>query len=132
MKNTVFELADVHYSYLGKFPALCGVSLEIRQGEKISVIGANGTGKSSLLALLDGLIFPDTGVIRGFGENMSEKVLNDAEFSKFFRGKVGLDTAIEALKMYLRRKNKDINKLITYAKICRVENVMRPYLACLL
>ena len=49
-----------------------------------------------------------------------------------FRGKVGLDTAIEALKMYLRRKNKDINKLITYAKICRVENVMRPYLACLL
>jgi len=90
MKNTVFELADVHYSYLGKFPALCGVSLEIRQGEKISVIGANGTGKSSLLALLDGLIFPDTGVIRGFGENLSEKALNDAEFSKFFRGKVGL------------------------------------------
>ena len=49
-----------------------------------------------------------------------------------FRGKVGLDTAIEALKMYLRRKNKDINKLMEYAKICRVENVMRPYLACLL
>lgn len=49
-----------------------------------------------------------------------------------FRGKVGLDTAIEALKMYLRRKNKDINKLMTYAKICRVENVMRPYLESLL
>lgn len=49
-----------------------------------------------------------------------------------FRGKVGLDTSIEALKMYIRRKNKDINKLITYAKICRVENVMRPYLESLL
>lgn len=49
-----------------------------------------------------------------------------------FRAKVGLDTAIEALKMYLRRKNKDINKLMAYAKICRVENVMRPYLESLL
>ena len=49
-----------------------------------------------------------------------------------FRGKVGLDTAIEALKIYLRRKNKDVNKLMRYAKICRVENVMRPYLESLL
>jgi len=49
-----------------------------------------------------------------------------------FRGKIGLDTAIEALKMYIRSKNKDINKLITYAKICRVENIMRPYLESLL
>lgn len=49
-----------------------------------------------------------------------------------FRGRVGLDTAIEALKVYIRSKNKDINKLITYAKICRVENIMRPYLESLL
>ncbi|MDO8804546.1 MAG: type IV toxin-antitoxin system AbiEi family antitoxin domain-containing protein [Elusimicrobiota bacterium] len=49
-----------------------------------------------------------------------------------FRGKVGLDTSIEALKMYLRRKNKNLNKLIMYAKICRVENVLRPYLESLL
>ena len=58
-----------------------------------------------------------------------EKTLAD---SFKFRSTVGLDTAIEALKMYLRRKHKDINKLITYARICRVENVMRPYLESLL
>ncbi|HAT71490.1 MAG TPA: transcriptional regulator [Elusimicrobia bacterium] len=45
-----------------------------------------------------------------------------------FRNTIGLDTAMEALKMYLRLKNRDINKLVEYAGICRVRNVMRPYL----
>ena len=89
MKNLIFELRDVHFSYLGKFPALCGVSLEIRQGEKSCVIGANGTGKSTLLAMLDGLVFPDRGVIEAFGKKLDEETLNDEEFSKFFRSKVG-------------------------------------------
>ena len=89
MKDLVFDLKDVYFSYLGKFPALCGIDLEIRQGDKISVIGANGTGKSTLLAMLDGLIFPDKGTIKAFGKDLSEKALNNEEFSKFFRGKVG-------------------------------------------
>ena len=89
MKNSIFELRDVHFSYLGKFPALCGVSLEIRQGEKSSVIGANGTGKSTLLTMLDGLVFPDRGIIEAFGKKLDEETLNDEEFSKFFRSKVG-------------------------------------------
>ena len=49
-----------------------------------------------------------------------------------FRNKIGLDTALEALRMYLRRRNRDINKLMEYARICRVENVMRPYMESML
>ena len=49
-----------------------------------------------------------------------------------FRGAIGLDTAIEALKIYLRRKHTNIANLLVYAKICRVENIMRPYLESLL
>jgi len=89
MKNLVFEISDVHFSYLGKFPALCGINMQIKQGEKIAVIGANGTGKSTLLAMLDGLVFPDKGTIKAFGRDLSETVLNEEEFSKFFRSKVG-------------------------------------------
>ena len=89
MKETVFELKDVHYSYLGKFPALCGIDLKVTAGEKISIIGANGTGKSTLLTLLDGLIFPDKGVIRAFGKELTESAFFDEEFSHFFRKKVG-------------------------------------------
>jgi len=40
----------------GKYPAVCGVDMTVYSGEKIAIIGANGTGKSTLLHLLDGLI----------------------------------------------------------------------------
>lgn len=45
-----------------------------------------------------------------------------------YRNKIGMDVVLEALKFYRERKRFDANKLIQYAKICRVENVMRPYL----
>ncbi|MCX5642366.1 MAG: ABC transporter ATP-binding protein [Candidatus Omnitrophica bacterium] len=90
MNNLAFELRDIHFSYLGKFPALSGVNINIRPGEKVTVIGANGSGKSTLLHMLDGLIFPDQGTIKAFGENLNENVFADENFSRNFRKKVGL------------------------------------------
>jgi predicted transcriptional regulator of viral defense system len=49
-----------------------------------------------------------------------------------FRNKIGQDVAIEALRLSWQSKNLDLNELLRYAKICRVENVMRPYLEALL
>jgi len=43
-----------------------------------------------------------------------------------FRNKIGTDIVLEALKMYWRRKNSNINKLMDYAKLFRVEHVLRP------
>jgi len=48
-----------------------------------------------------------------------------------FRNKIGLDVAIEALKDSLRQKKANINEIHRYAKICRVSNVIRPYLEAL-
>ena len=48
-----------------------------------------------------------------------------------FRQKVGMDVAIEAVKDYLRQPKMDVHKLLEYAKINRVEKVMRPYLEAL-
>jgi predicted transcriptional regulator of viral defense system len=45
-----------------------------------------------------------------------------------FRNKIGMDVVLEALKLYKTRKKFDLGKLLKYAKICRVEKVMRPYL----
>ena len=47
------------------------------------------------------------------------------------RSKVGLDVAIEALKECRRLKKASIDELATAAKVCRVANVMRPYLESL-
>jgi predicted transcriptional regulator of viral defense system len=44
-----------------------------------------------------------------------------------YRNKIGLDVAIEALKFWRKKKNSRIDKLIEYAKICRVYNVIKPY-----
>ncbi|MCX5778693.1 MAG: ABC transporter ATP-binding protein [Elusimicrobia bacterium] len=89
MSNTIFALRNVHYAHAGKFPALCGIDLTVTAGEKIAVIGANGTGKSTLLSLLDGLIFPDAGRIEAFGRELTEDALQDEKYAQFFRKKIG-------------------------------------------
>lgn len=49
-----------------------------------------------------------------------------------YRRKIGLDLAIEALKRYRQSKKLDTQALARYARVCRVEEVMRPYLESLL
>ena len=52
----------VSFSYPGSGrPALSGVSLDLRQGEYVGVVGPNGGGKSTLVRLLNGLLKPDSG-----------------------------------------------------------------------
>lgn len=48
-----------------------------------------------------------------------------------FRNKIGLDVAIEALKDSLRQKKANVNEIYRYAKMCRVSNVIRPYMEAL-
>ena len=45
-----------------------------------------------------------------------------------FRNKIGMDIVLEALKLYRERQAIDVQKIMTYAKICRVSKVMSPYL----
>lgn len=45
-----------------------------------------------------------------------------------FRHKIGMDIVLEALKLYKQRKRFDSAALIRYAKVCRVEKIMQPYL----
>ena len=58
----VLEVRDVSVSY-GKIRALKGVSLSVRRGEVVTLIGSNGAGKSTLLRTIAGLLHPETGGI---------------------------------------------------------------------
>lgn len=89
MDNIIFELNDAYFSYLGKFPALCGINIKINRGQKVSIIGANGSGKSTFLQLLDGLIFADKGVVNFYGQQLNDRIFSDVKFSQEFRRKVG-------------------------------------------
>ncbi|MDZ7781918.1 MAG: type IV toxin-antitoxin system AbiEi family antitoxin domain-containing protein [Halioglobus sp.] len=55
----------------------------------------------------------------------AEKTLADC-FA--FRGKIGMDVVLEALKLYPKRYRPQYDKLLEYARLCRVEKLMRPYL----
>jgi len=90
--DTVFDLRNISYSYVGKIDALKDISLKVGHGEQISIIGSNGSGKSTLLAILNGLIYPTSGEFYAFDNEIIEEVFDsvkDNEFRSFFRTKVG-------------------------------------------
>jgi cobalt/nickel transport system ATP-binding protein len=89
MDEPVFSLENVEYSYPGHISALSGVSLAIHKGERAAIIGANGTGKSTLLTLLDALIFASKGTVSAFGKELTEKAMRDPLVQREFRGRVG-------------------------------------------
>ena len=45
-----------------------------------------------------------------------------------YRNKIGLDVAVEALRECVRKRRGNMNEIWKYAKLCRVANIMRPYL----
>lgn len=59
---TLLEMDDVH-AYYGNIHALKGVSLNVEQGEIVSLIGGNGAGKTTTLRTISGLMRPRTGHI---------------------------------------------------------------------
>ena len=108
MSELVFKLEDVHFSYLNKFPALSGIDLEVSRGSKVAIIGANGTGKSTLLHLLDGLIFPDRGKVAFFGRELNEEMLSEEEQSRSFRKNVGLVFQNSDIQLFCPTVREDI------------------------
>jgi branched-chain amino acid transport system ATP-binding protein len=66
----LLEVDDLHTFY-GNIEALKGVSLRVREGEVVTLIGANGAGKSTTLRSISGLTPPRTGTIRFRGRDIS-------------------------------------------------------------
>jgi zinc transport system ATP-binding protein len=67
MQDSIVEIKDVWFAYNGQ-TVLEDVSLDIRQGDFIAMIGPNGGGKTTLLKLMLGLLKPAKGSIRVLGD----------------------------------------------------------------
>jgi len=68
--DTILEVEDIH-TYYGTIQALKGISIEVREGEIVTLIGANGAGKSTTLRTINGLNHPRKGKIRFQGEDIT-------------------------------------------------------------
>lgn len=72
----ILQARDLHYAYSEEKMALDGVSLDIREGEKIAVMGSNGAGKSTFFLNINGVLKSESGEIFYRGEKMTKKTLN--------------------------------------------------------
>ncbi|WP_104047268.1 ABC transporter ATP-binding protein [Vibrio jasicida] len=70
--DTLLEVRDLTYSYDGEKNALEGVSFDVKRGEFLSVLGKNGSGKSTITKLVMGVIEPDNGSMILNGQDLNE------------------------------------------------------------
>jgi branched-chain amino acid transport system ATP-binding protein len=72
----ILEINDIH-TYYGSIHALKGISLEVRDGEIVTLLGANGAGKSTTLRSINGLNRPRQGSIRFQGRDITSTPAHD-------------------------------------------------------
>ncbi|MCW5966001.1 MAG: ABC transporter ATP-binding protein [Bryobacterales bacterium] len=78
------SIHELHFAYADAPPALRGVSLDVRAGAKVALLGASGAGKSTLLLHVNGVHLPQQGTVR-VGEDLVAK-----ENLRRIRQRVGL------------------------------------------
>ena len=66
--NTILKVDDINV-YYGAIHAIKGVSFEVNEGEVVTLIGANGAGKSTILKTVAGLLSSHTGSIQFMGKS---------------------------------------------------------------
>ena len=69
MADTLLKVDNINV-YYGNIHAVKGISFEVNQGEIVTLIGANGAGKSTTLRTISGLLKPKTGSITFLGQNI--------------------------------------------------------------
>jgi len=92
--GVILELRDVH-TYYGSIHALKGVSLEVREGEVVTLIGANGAGKSTTLRSINGLNHPRQGSVRFQDRDITTEAPHDIV-------KSGISQSPEGRKLFPR------------------------------
>jgi cobalt/nickel transport system ATP-binding protein len=81
----VLEVEQACYAWPDTLPCLDKLSFQIAAGEKVVLLGPNGGGKSSLLKLLNALVFPQQGRLLWKGKALDRASLGERDFARDFR-----------------------------------------------
>ena len=71
------SIKNITFSYRKDYPVINNLSLDIEEGDYVSILGHNGCGKSTLARLLDGLLIPKNGTIEILGQELNSKTISD-------------------------------------------------------
>lgn len=85
----MINLDGVSY-YYGEENVLSNISLKIKENERAVLLGSNGSGKSTMLKILNGLIYPQKGKYTFNGKGITKKFISDKTNNKNFRSEVVL------------------------------------------
>lgn len=81
MNSEILSFENVTFTYNAEdqevLPAVSDVSFSIQQGEWIALVGHNGSGKSTIAKLMNGLLFPEEGKVKVLGQAITEETLWD-------------------------------------------------------
>jgi len=83
--SDLIRLSDIHFGYSREKVILKGLNFKLRAGENIGLIGSNGSGKTTILQLIIGLLKPDSGTV----EVLGRPCMVEKDFTPI-REKVGL------------------------------------------
>jgi branched-chain amino acid transport system ATP-binding protein len=71
MSDTMLSVNQIHCAY-DSVPVIHGISLEVKEGEIVAIVGANGAGKSTTMRTIAGLMHPVKGNINFLGEDVTQ------------------------------------------------------------
>ena len=116
------ELAGVDVAY-GDLPALTGVDLVVERGETLSVVGANGAGKTTMLRTISGLLRPRRGEVRFEGERIDRLPCHRV----VERGVIHVPEGRKVFPSLTVRENLELGSYTRAARARRAESLERVF-----
>ncbi len=112
-REPILKVTDVHTFY-GRIEALKGISLEVHEGEIVTLIGSNGAGKSTTLRSINGLNSPREGSIEFQGQTITDRPAHEIV-------KLGIAQSPEGRRLFPRMSVVENLEMGTYQRNDRAE-----------
>src|SRR5206468_11498383 len=133
---TVVSVQDLRKRYRSRDPwAVDGVSFQLESGEAFGLLGPNGSGKTSIVKMISGLLRPDGGSISLFGSDPGNPAARaelgfapeDPDFPKFLRAPEVLDYFASLLGLDDEERKRRIPETLAFAGLDRERRQVRQF-----